>query len=100
MSQDPPLPMPRFSKAALEAARARRQEAIASADETPDLQVFVVRSDGPGHGFAWEIRRFGALVQVRGATSHPTAADARDAGQAELARSGVVTPLTIRDEPG
>lgn len=45
------------------------------------LSVIVVRV---GNAYSWEIRRYGAVVQLRGTEHFQTAAEARVAGEAKL----------------
>ena len=73
--------------AAAEAKRLKRENAVPR--DTP--AVFVVRVPPANKMFGWEIRRFGSLVLTRSEDRFTTAADARAAGEAALAkRSGHV----------
>lgn len=73
-----------FTEAARAAALAKRRE-IASLGKPLDAQVFVVRRSAPSLLYGWEIRRFGSIVLSQGETGYQTLAEAREAGDKELA---------------
>lgn len=76
-----------FTRAALDAALARRRE-IAAQPKPPlgALDLFIVRGAAAGNDFGWEIRRFGAIVVARSPEGYPGMAAARRAGEAALRR--------------
>ncbi|RYB07706.1 hypothetical protein [Lichenibacterium ramalinae] len=78
-----------FTRAALDAALARRRE-IAAQPKPPlgALDLFIVRGAACGNDFGWEIRRFGAIVVARSPEGYPGPAAARQAGEAALRRLG------------
>lgn len=78
-----------FTRAALDAALARRRE-IAAEPKPPlgALDLFIVRGAAAGNDFGWEIRRFGAIVVARSPEGYEGAAAARRAGEAALRRLG------------
>lgn len=70
------------ARAAALAARLRKRELAIPLDMP---EVFVVRSPSTPGQYAWEIRRFGAVVLDRGAVAYPTVRAARAGGQEALA---------------
>ena len=74
-----------FTRAALDAALARRRE-LAAQPKPPlgTLDLFIVRGAASGNDFGWEIRRFGAIVVARSPEGYPAIAAARAAGEAAL----------------
>lgn len=54
-------------------------------ENTSAPAVYVVRLPEPSRGFAWEIRKFGAIVLERSREDFPTPELARADGQAALA---------------
>ena len=91
-----------FTQAArLAAARSLRERNALRAANPHPLEVFVVRN---GTRYAWEIRKFGAVLIEMGSETYVSALEAKDAGcaaleahQAEPATTTVESPLELRE---
>lgn len=74
-----------FTEAAREAALARRREIAAMPkDPTGKPALFIVRGGERSNDYAWEIRRFGAIVVARSSRGFKGLVAARHAGEEAL----------------
>ncbi len=78
-----------FTQAAREAASAVRRANALNRTHIAAPEIFVVRRTSFPDPFAWEIRRFGAMVLDRSDTGFSSIALARAAGRTALERMAV-----------